>query len=129
MAPHSNPSLRSLDLEHVWHPCTQMKDHEAAMPLIPIRSGRGVWLEDYDGKRYIDAISSWWVNLWGHAHPHINAAVARQLEQLPHVLHPGVRHRGLHHAEGHRLWLRPPSGPADPARPLASGRPRYDGRR
>jgi len=92
MAPHSNPSLRSLDLEHVWHPCTQMKDHEAAMPLIPIRSGRGVWLEDYDGKRYIDAISSWWVNLWGHAHPHINAAVARQLEQLPHVMFAGFTH-------------------------------------
>ncbi|MEY3136746.1 MAG: adenosylmethionine-8-amino-7-oxononanoate aminotransferase, partial [Pseudomonadota bacterium] len=62
------------------------------MPLIPIRSGRGVWLEDYDGKRYIDAISSWWVNLWGHAHPHINAAVARQLEQLPHVMFAGFTH-------------------------------------
>lgn len=73
--PPTNAELRALDLEHVWHPCTQMKDHEREMPLVPLRSGRGAWLEDYDGHRYLDAISSWWVNLWGHAHPRINAAV------------------------------------------------------
>ena len=53
------------DLDVIWHPCTQMKDHEK-IPLIPIKSGKGVWLEDFDGKKYIDAISSWWVNIFGH---------------------------------------------------------------
>lgn len=81
-----------MDLAHVWHPCTQMKDHEATMPLVPIRRGQGVWLEDYDGQRYLDAISSWWVNLWGHAHPEINAAVREQLERLPHVMFAGFTH-------------------------------------
>ena len=68
------------DLAHVWHPCTQMKDHEGQLPLIPIRRGEGVWLEDFDGQRYLDAVSSWWVNLFGHANPRINAAVRAQLE-------------------------------------------------
>lgn len=92
MTPTRNAELRALDLAHVWHPCTQMKDHEATMPLVPIRSGRGVWLEDHDGKRYLDAISSWWVNLWGHAHPAINAAVEAQLHRLPHVMFAGFTH-------------------------------------
>lgn len=92
MSPLSNAELRALDLAHVWHPCTQMKDHEAELPLVPMRRGQGVWLEDHDGKRYIDAISSWWVNLWGHAHPSINAAVAAQLERLPHVMLAGCTH-------------------------------------
>lgn len=92
MSPYSNAGLRALDLAHVWHPCTQMKDHESTMPLVPIRSGAGVWLEDPDGHRYLDAISSWWVNLWGHAHPHINAAVQEQLHRLPHVMFAGFTH-------------------------------------
>ena len=75
----------------LWHPCTQMKDHEA-LPPIPIRRGRGVWLEDCDGRRYLDAISSWWVNLFGHAHPRINAAIQDQLQQLEHVLLAGFTH-------------------------------------
>ncbi len=79
------------DLAHVWHPCTQMKDHES-VPLIAIRRGDGVWLEDYDGKRYLDAISSWWVNLFGHANPKIGAAVAAQLQQLEHVIFAGFTH-------------------------------------
>ncbi|HYK25445.1 MAG TPA: aminotransferase class III-fold pyridoxal phosphate-dependent enzyme, partial [Steroidobacteraceae bacterium] len=74
-------ALVARDLAHVWHPCTQMKDHEQ-LPLIPIRSARGVWLEDFTGHRYLDAISSWWVNLFGHANPRINAAVSEQLERL-----------------------------------------------
>ena len=62
------------------------------MPMIPIRRATGVWLEDYDGKRYIDAISSWWVNLHGHGHPRINAALRAQLEQLEHVMLAGFTH-------------------------------------
>jgi len=80
------------DLAVLWHPCTQMKDHEALIPLIPIRRGEGVWLEDYAGRRYLDAISSWWVNLFGHANPHINAAIKQQLDQLEHVMLAGYSH-------------------------------------
>jgi len=79
------------DLAHVWHPCTQMKDHEQ-LPLIPIRRGRGAWLEDYSGQRYLDAISSWWVNLFGHANARINAAVREQLDELEQVILAGFTH-------------------------------------
>jgi len=92
MLPLSSVELRELDLAHVWHPCTQMKDHESQLPLVPLRSGRGAWLEDADGKRYLDAISSWWVNLWGHSNPHINDAVSRQLTTLPHAMFAGFTH-------------------------------------
>jgi adenosylmethionine-8-amino-7-oxononanoate aminotransferase len=68
-----------------------MRDHED-FPPIAIRRGEGVWLEDYDGKRYIDAISSWWVNLFGHANPRINAAITRQLGELEHVILAGFTH-------------------------------------
>ncbi|MBK9251298.1 MAG: adenosylmethionine--8-amino-7-oxononanoate transaminase [Proteobacteria bacterium] len=84
--------LAARDLAHLWHPCTQMKDHERELPLIPIRSGSGVWLEGHDGARYLDAISSWWVNLFGHANPRINAAVAAQLGKLEHVIFAGFTH-------------------------------------
>ena len=87
----NNHNLSQRDLAVIWHPCTQMKDHEV-LPVIPIRRGHGVWLEDFDGKRYLDAISSWWVNLFGHANPYINAAVRGQLETLEHVLLAGFTH-------------------------------------
>jgi adenosylmethionine-8-amino-7-oxononanoate aminotransferase len=79
------------DLAHVWHPCTQMKDHES-VPMIPLRAGSGVWLEDLSGKRYIDGISSWWVNLFGHSNPRINAAVTAQLGRLEHAIFAGFTH-------------------------------------
>src|SRR5205085_12617358 len=65
---------------HVWHPCTQMKDHEW-LPLVPIKEAEGVWLTDYEGKRYLDAISSWWTNLFGHRHPHIVASLKDRSEE------------------------------------------------
>lgn len=80
------------DLAHLWHPCSQMKDHEREMPLIPIASGAGAWLTGQDGNRYLDAISSWWVNLHGHAHPKINAALRAQLDRLEHVMFAGFTH-------------------------------------
>jgi len=86
-----NSALINRDLAVLWHPCTQMKDHEQ-LPLIPIRRGEGVWLEDFSGHRYLDAISSWWVNLFGHANPRINAAISAQLETLEHVLLAGFTH-------------------------------------
>lgn len=80
-------------LHAVWHPCSQMKLHATgALPLIAVARGQGAWLYDYAGRRYLDAISSWWVNLFGHAHPHINAAIAQQLEQLEHVILAGFTH-------------------------------------
>jgi adenosylmethionine---8-amino-7-oxononanoate aminotransferase len=88
----SNSPYVNRDLAHVWHPCTQMKDHEQQIPLIPIRRGKGVWLEDFAGRRYLDCISSWWVNLFGHSNPRINAAVRKQLEQLEHVILAGFTH-------------------------------------
>ncbi|MBI3772234.1 MAG: adenosylmethionine--8-amino-7-oxononanoate transaminase [Gammaproteobacteria bacterium] len=87
----TNQELIQRDLNVLWHPCTQMKDHEF-LPLIPIKRGEGVWLEDFEGKRYLDAISSWWVNLFGHGHPHINAALKRQIDTLEHVILAGFSH-------------------------------------
>ncbi|HEX9707652.1 MAG TPA: adenosylmethionine--8-amino-7-oxononanoate transaminase [Steroidobacteraceae bacterium] len=86
-----NAAIAARDLAVIWHPCTQMQDHER-LPLIPIAHGEGVWLHDFDGRRYLDGISSWWVNLFGHANPRINAAVHEQLDRLEHVLLAGFTH-------------------------------------
>ena len=86
-----NHDLRSRSLCSVWHPCTQMKHHEQ-MPLVPIARGDGMWLYDFEGNRYLDAISSWWVNLFGHSNPRINAALADQLGRLEHVMLAGFTH-------------------------------------
>lgn len=75
----------------VWHPCTQMKLHEA-LPLVPIARGDGAWLVDFAGNRYFDAVSSWWVNLFGHCNPRINAAIIAQLGELEHVMLAGFTH-------------------------------------
>ncbi len=75
----------------VWHPCTQMKQHET-LPIVPIARAQGCWLYDCDGKRYLDAVSSWWVNLFGHAEPRINAAIIDQLHRLEHVMLAGFTH-------------------------------------
>ena len=81
----------SRSLKSVWHPCTQMQHHET-VPLIPVSHGRGAWLYDHDGRRYLDAISSWWVNLFGHANPRINAALRDQLDKLEHAMLAGFTH-------------------------------------
>ncbi len=87
----SNVELAARDLAVVWHPCTQMRDHES-LPMVPIRRAQGAWLEDFDGKRYLDAISSWWVNLFGHAEPRLDAALRDQIGKLEHVLLAGFTH-------------------------------------
>ena len=87
----TNQTLLSRSLESVWHPCTQMKQHEI-YPLIPIQRGEGVWLYDAEGKRYLDAISSWWVNLFGHNNPRIKDAIKQQLDTLEHVMLAGFTH-------------------------------------
>ena len=87
----SNKNLLERSLNSVWHPCTQMKQHET-LPLVPISRGEGIWLHDFDGGRYLDAISSWWVNLFGHSNPRINAAIRDQLDKLEHVMLAGFTH-------------------------------------
>ena len=82
----------------VWHPCTQMQHHAqpgspAFLPLVPIARGQGAWLFDFEGKRYLDGISSWWTNVFGHANPRINAALKEQLETLEHVMLAGFTHQ------------------------------------
>jgi adenosylmethionine---8-amino-7-oxononanoate aminotransferase len=87
----SNQDLLARSLAAVWHPCTQMKQHEQ-FPLIPIDHAEGVWLVDCDGNRYLDGVSSWWVNLFGHNNPRIRAAIEAQLGKLEHVLLAGFTH-------------------------------------
>ena len=82
----------------VWHPCTQMQHHAQTgspghLPLVPIARGEGAWLYDFDGRRYLDGISSWWTNLFGHANPRINAALKAQLDTLEHVMLAGFTHQ------------------------------------
>ena len=87
----NNESWRNRSSAAVWHPCTQMKSLET-LPLVPIARAEGVWLHDFDGNRYLDAVSSWWVNLFGHGNPRINAALREQLEKLEHVMLAGFTH-------------------------------------
>src|SRR5258708_1711386 len=82
-------SLTDRDLKVIWHPYTQMK---TALPPIPIVRGKGACLYDEEGKSYIDAVSSWWVNIHGHAHPYIAQKVAEQLNKLEHVIFAGFTH-------------------------------------
>ena len=114
-----DPSHKSLksewsarDLAVLWHPCTQMHDHSGldgiGIPLTPIARGEGAWLIDHDGKRYLDAISSWWTNLFGHANPRIGAALKDQLDKLEHVIFAGFSHEpGIRLAE-ELLRIAPP---------------------
>ncbi len=103
----TNADLITRDLATVWHPCTQMKDHEW-LELIPVARGEGVWLYDFDGRRYLDAISSWWVNLFGHANPRISAALKDQLDRLEHVIMAGCTHAPLVELSERLLALAPP---------------------
>ena len=87
----NNSGLIARSLAAVWHPCSQMKHYEH-FPLVPIARGSGIWLYDCEGKRYLDAVSSWWVNLFGHCNPRINAALHDQLDMLEHVMLAGFTH-------------------------------------
>ncbi|APV49400.1 adenosylmethionine--8-amino-7-oxononanoate transaminase [Betaproteobacteria bacterium GR16-43] len=87
----TNAEAVARSLAAVWHPCTQMKAHER-FPLVPIRSAEGAWLHDFEGRRYLDGVSSWWVNLLGHGHPEVAAAIQDQLGRLSHVMLAGFTH-------------------------------------
>src|SRR5258708_11870320 len=84
-------SLTDRDLKVIWHHYTQMK---TTLPPVPIVRGEGACVFDENGKRYIDAVSSWWVNIHGHAHPYIAQKVAEQLKKLEHVIFAGFTHEG-----------------------------------
>ncbi len=86
-----NRDLIERDLRVLWHPCTQMRDHET-LPPVPIARGEGAWLIDHEGRRYLDAISSWWVNLFGHGRAEIADAIRGQLARLEHVMLAGFTH-------------------------------------
>ena len=90
----NNLELKNRDLDVLWHPCTQMKDHET-LPLIPIKKAHGVYLEDFEGNKFIDAISSWWVNIFGHTNSYINDKVKEQLDTLEHVILAGFTHENI----------------------------------
>ncbi|MDO7253103.1 adenosylmethionine--8-amino-7-oxononanoate transaminase [Helicobacter cappadocius] len=83
-----------LDMKSIWHPCTQMKDHEK-LPIVPIKSGKGVYLYDFENRAYIDCVSSWWVNLFGHSNDYINSKLKEQIDTLEHVILAGFTHEGI----------------------------------
>ncbi len=87
--PHSSPDLLALDAAHVWHPFTQAQT--APVPTVIVR-GEGPYLYTADGGVLLDMVSSWWVNLHGHAHPHVAGAIAQQARQLEHVIFAGFTH-------------------------------------
>lgn len=86
--------LTQLDLAHIWHPCTQMKDHEN-IPLIPIQKAKGIYLYDFNGAKYMDCVSSWWVNLFGHCNEYISNAIKTQLDSLEHIILAGFSHEAI----------------------------------
>ena len=79
------------DLKYIWHPCSQMKDYEELPPIV-IKKGRGMYLYDMEGNKYLDVISSWWCNLLGHCNPKINEAVKKQIDELEHVIFANFTH-------------------------------------
>ena len=83
---------RARDLAVLWHPCTQMREHPGALPLLPVARGEGAWLVGMDGRRVVDGISSWWTNLHGHAEPRIADAIGRQAHTLEQVILAGFSH-------------------------------------
>ncbi|MDH5822198.1 adenosylmethionine--8-amino-7-oxononanoate transaminase [Luteimonas sp. RD2P54] len=83
---------RARDLAVLWHPCTQMREHHGGLPLLPVARGEGAWLVGPDGRRTLDAVSSWWTNLFGHAEPRIAGAIGRQAHTLEQVILAGCSH-------------------------------------
>jgi len=125
-------------LASVWHPCTQMQHHET-MPLVAISHGRGAWLYDHQGQRYLDAVSSWWVNLFGHANPLINQALKDQLDKLEHAMLAGFTHEPVvqlserlaaktNHALGHCFYASDGASAVEIALKMSSHYRRNSGR-
>lgn len=92
--------------QRIWHPCTQMKDHED-FPLVMADRAEGIYIYDEEGKAYMDIISSWWCNLLGHGHPRIKEAVKQQLDRMEHVMFAGFTHRPAEELCGRLVKLLP----------------------
>ena len=84
--------LQQKDLQYIWHPCSQMKDYETLPPIV-VEKAKGVFLEDIEGKKYLDAVSSWWVNLFGHSNERINKALYKQANILEHTIFCNFTHK------------------------------------
>lgn len=104
----NNKELKTRDLNVLWHPCTQMKDHEI-LPLIPIKKAHGIYLEDFEENRYIDAVSSWWVNIFGHTNKYINNKIKEQLDTLEHVILAGFTHESIIRLSERLIAITPPN--------------------
>ncbi|WP_058835470.1 adenosylmethionine--8-amino-7-oxononanoate transaminase [Luteimonas abyssi] len=105
---------RSRDLAVLWHPCTQMREHPGTLPLLPVSRGEGAWLVGPDGRRTLDAVSSWWVNLFGHGEPRIAEAIGRQARTLEHVILAGCSHLPAVELAERLLALAPRQSGRDP---------------
>jgi len=103
----TNKTVRERDLKHIWHPCSQMKDYET-LPFIPIKSAKDLYLYDFDDNKYLDAISSWWVNIFGHSNPYINEKIKEQLETLEHIIFAGFTHQSAVNLAERLIKLTPP---------------------
>lgn len=98
-----NKKYAKKDLKYIWHPCSQMKYYckdssnldSKNLPLVPIKRAKGVYLYDFNGKKYIDCISSWWVNLFGHRNAYINKKIKKQLRDLEHIIMAGFTHKSI----------------------------------
>jgi len=121
-----NTDWSARDLAAIWHPCTQMRDHARGVPMTPIARGDGAWLIDSNGKRYLDAISSWWTNLFGHANPRIAAALKEQVDRLEHVIFAGFTHEPAIRLAEELLRVAPGRSPS--AAEAMEGRERPPGR-
>ncbi|MEI8378119.1 MAG: adenosylmethionine--8-amino-7-oxononanoate transaminase [bacterium] len=80
------------DFEYIWHPFTQMKDYESDSPIV-IERGEGIYVYDLNGKKYLDAVASWWVNTLGHSNKRLNKALSEQAEKIEHVIFSGFTHK------------------------------------
>tara|TARA_R110002072_G_scaffold150576_2_gene299028 strand:+ start:8853 stop:10208 length:1356 start_codon:yes stop_codon:yes gene_type:complete len=90
-----NNQLKKRSLDVLWNPCSQMQDYEKNIPLIPIKKAKGVWLYDFDDNKYLDAVSSWWVNVLGHCNETISNKIKSQLDNLEHVILSGFTHEPI----------------------------------
>ncbi len=88
---YTDEEILRLDKKHIWHPCSQMTEYEK-YPAIYIERGEGVWLYKKDGSRILDAVSSWWVNIFGHANPYIAKKISQQAAKLEHVIFANYTH-------------------------------------
>src|SRR5438105_15568811 len=129
MTRHDREQLVAMDKAHVWHPFTQMQGWLASEPLI-VERAEGCWLIDTEGRRYLDGVSSLWVNVHGHGHPAIDAAIVEQLGRLAHSTFLGLTHppaielaaRLVALAPGSHLTDDRPASNDDPAGPASARR-------